>query len=85
MVPPFRRAYNQLNMKVRALPTWRKPVGEGAKRTRRFPLEEELGESDMVELSMVRGGKRRRQASFAAKWFACNPLAPKKLEGGHCT
>jgi len=33
IVPPFRRAYSQLKMKVRALPTWRKPVGEGAKRT----------------------------------------------------
>jgi hypothetical protein len=34
MVPAFRRAYNQLKMKVRALPTCKKPVGEGAKRTR---------------------------------------------------
>jgi len=33
MVPAFRRAYNQLKMKVRALPTCKKPVGEGAKRT----------------------------------------------------
>ena len=35
MVPPLWRAKSQLKMKVRALPTWRKPVGEGAKRTRR--------------------------------------------------
>jgi hypothetical protein len=34
IVPPFRLAYNQLKMKVRALPMWRYPVGEGAKRTR---------------------------------------------------
>jgi hypothetical protein len=33
MVPPFRRAYNQLKINVRALPTCRNPVGEGAKRT----------------------------------------------------
>jgi hypothetical protein len=33
-VPPFRRAYNQLKMNVRALPTCRKPVGDGANRTR---------------------------------------------------
>ena len=34
MVPLLGRAKSQLKMKVRALPTWRKPVGEGAKRTR---------------------------------------------------
>src|SRR6266478_8287455 len=34
MVPPLWRAYSQLKMNVRALPTCRKPVGEGAKRTR---------------------------------------------------
>src|ERR1019366_2823140 len=33
MAPPLRRAYNQLKMKVRALPMCKKPVGEGAKRT----------------------------------------------------
>jgi hypothetical protein len=33
IVPAFRRAYNQLKINVRALPTCRKPVGEGAKRT----------------------------------------------------
>jgi hypothetical protein len=36
MVPPLWRAYSQLKIKVRALPTWRNPVGEGAKRTRGF-------------------------------------------------
>src|SRR5471032_2315673 len=34
MAPPLWRAYSQLKMKVRALPICRKPVGEGAKRTR---------------------------------------------------
>src|SRR5260370_32249504 len=34
MVPPLWRAYSQLKMNVRALPTCRNPVGEGAKRTR---------------------------------------------------
>src|ERR1700726_661468 len=34
MVPPLWRAYSQLKIKVRALPTCRKPVGEGANRTR---------------------------------------------------
>jgi hypothetical protein len=48
MVPPVRRAYNQLKMKVRALPTWRKPVGDGAKRTRGFGEGEAFGEFDMI-------------------------------------
>src|SRR5579864_2796174 len=38
IVPLFRRAYSQLKMKVRALPTWRNPVGDGAKRTRGLKL-----------------------------------------------
>jgi hypothetical protein len=32
--PLFPRAKSQLNSAVRALPTWKNPVGEGAKRTR---------------------------------------------------
>src|SRR5215467_7813009 len=32
--PPWRRAKSQLNSAVRAPPTWRCPVGLGAKRTR---------------------------------------------------
>ncbi len=39
MVPRLRRAKSQLKMKVRALPTWRKPVGDGAKRTRSITSE----------------------------------------------
>jgi hypothetical protein len=33
IVPELWRAYNQLKIKVRALPMWRYPVGDGAKRT----------------------------------------------------
>ena len=40
MVPALWRAYNQLKINVLALPTWRKPVGEGAKRTRGFNAED---------------------------------------------
>jgi hypothetical protein len=47
MVPPFRRAYSQLKMKVRALPTWRNPVGDGAKRTRGLIEETEGNDSDI--------------------------------------
>jgi hypothetical protein len=43
MVPPLWRAYSQLKMKVRALPTWRKPVGDGAKRTRGFESDVDSG------------------------------------------
>lgn len=32
-MPWCRRAYNQLNKAVLALPTWKYPVGDGAKRT----------------------------------------------------
>src|SRR5262249_43484324 len=39
MVPPFRRAYNQLKIKVRALPTCKNPVGDGANRTRSITRE----------------------------------------------
>src|SRR6266567_3466305 len=45
MVPAFRRAYSQLKMNVRALPTWRNPVGEGAKRTLALPCEGEFKDS----------------------------------------
>jgi hypothetical protein len=53
-------------MKVRALPTCRKPVGEGAKRTR-WPVDvkssflREIEDSDMGTF-MVRGGEKQRQA-----------------------
>src|ERR1019366_7193228 len=43
MVPPLCRAYSQLKMKVRALPTCRNPVGDGAKRTRGFAPEDVEG------------------------------------------
>jgi hypothetical protein len=35
----------------------------------------------MIEHSMVRAGKRHRQASLAAKSVACNPLTRKEIEG----
>src|SRR5256885_4273816 len=44
MVPPLWRAYNQLKIKVRALPTCKKPVGDGAKRTRGLVGEVEAGD-----------------------------------------
>src|SRR5580700_10548012 len=51
MVPPFRRAYSQLKINVRALPTWRNPVGEGANRTLgvldRLLEQDEFMDSDM--------------------------------------
>ena len=47
MVPPLRRAYSQLKMKVRALPTCRNPVGDGAKRTRGLSLAEDLRKLDI--------------------------------------
>ena len=64
MVPPVRRAYNQLKMKVRALPTWRKPVGEGAKRTRGLGDDDCLRgvRHEQVELWMVRAAGKHRQA-----------------------
>jgi hypothetical protein len=69
MVPAFRRAYNQLKMKVRALPTCKKPVGEGAKRTRGPELDKSsflmgIEEFDMGRL-MVRSGRKQRQAGTA--------------------
>src|SRR5271165_833571 len=50
IVPRFRWAYNQLKIKVRALPTWRNPVGDGAKRTRGVACEDELRESRSAKL-----------------------------------
>jgi len=39
----------------------------------------------MVELSMVRAGKRHRQAGFGAKSVPCNPFTRKEIEGRLCT
>src|SRR5216684_1778274 len=68
MVPPWWRAYSQLKMNVRALPTCRKPVGEGAKRTR-GPIAEiccVAGEIDdgliRESFAMVRAREKHRQA-----------------------
>src|SRR6266496_4117429 len=62
MVPAFRRAYNQLKMNVRALPTWRNPVGEGAKRTLALPCEGEfkdsgIGSDRVRRIAVVAPGK----------------------------
>jgi hypothetical protein len=59
MVPPLWRAYNQLKINVLALPTWRKPVGEGAKRTRGLEVADGLIEDALLEnapLTMRRPG-----------------------------
>src|SRR5437660_12734835 len=79
MVPAFRRAYNQLKMKVRALPTCKKPVGEGAKRTLGPELDKSsflmgIEEFDMGRL-MVRAGRKQRQASTPFPFQ--NPPIPK--------
>jgi hypothetical protein len=50
------RAYNQLKIKVRALPTWRNPVGDGAKRTRGPALEVARGEVAWEEESLEDSG-----------------------------
>ena len=75
-MPLFRRAYNQLKIKVRALPTWRKPVGDGAKRTRGLLVEVEFMGLDIGSCrkfdrtgSMVRAGKRERQAALPNRYF----------------
>ncbi len=59
-MPPLWRAYSQLKMKVRALPTWRNPVGDGAKRTRSIILEysETVG-SPAETLAVVVSGEMR--------------------------
>ena len=63
-MPPLWRAYNQLKIKVRALPTCRNPVGEGAKRTRGLQDQLHARRSDMGRLNsrMVRAAGKQRQA-----------------------
>src|SRR5271154_3303001 len=48
IAPPLCRAYSQLKMKVRALPMCRKPVGEGAKRTRVMKSQDTGATADMA-------------------------------------
>jgi hypothetical protein len=60
MVPPLWRAYSQLKMKVRALPTCRNPVGDGAKRTRGF--ENDVDSGMVVQSLMVWAREKYRQA-----------------------
>src|SRR5207248_11316314 len=70
IVPWFRRAYSQLKMKVRALPTWRNPVGEGAKRTRGLPCEGGLRGSDIEFATEVNWSamKRSSRPALAIHW-----------------
>jgi hypothetical protein len=49
-------------MKVRALPTWRNPVGEGANRTRGLENEEYISVIS-GETLMVRAREKHRQAN----------------------
>jgi hypothetical protein len=67
-----------LKIKVRALPTCKNPVGDGAKRTRGFAVTEEVptGELDdwfiigwlgSESLSMVRAAEKCRQAIGAVE------------------
>src|SRR3954470_2713470 len=72
-VPPVWRAKSQLKMKVRALPTCRKPVGDGAKRTR--ILVDALtgwraGRETNFDVT-VGGNKASRQAGNAAFTALC--------------
>src|ERR1700757_1975526 len=83
MVPPVLRAYNQLKINVRALPTWRNPVGEGAKRTRDLPCTSKLEAFDISRLgpSMLRtassiatpAGASQQRAHDANRDFDYNP------------
>ncbi|HEY6338520.1 MAG TPA: hypothetical protein VIW68_08510 [Candidatus Sulfotelmatobacter sp.] len=49
MVPALWCAYNQLKIKVRALPTCKKPVGDGAKRTRGFKSSNWLRDEEKLD------------------------------------
>ena len=52
-VPPAPRTKSQLNSAARALPTWKYPVGDGAKRAR----------GAVVSVMPVGGAPRRRRVS----------------------
>ena len=74
-MPPFRRAYNQLKIKVRALPTWRNPVGEGAKRTRGLWMEGASKELDIEGFQTFDGTVGEKMPSRGA-----NSLQPPDSE-----
>src|SRR4051794_33405406 len=64
--PPRRRASSQLNSAVRAPPTWRYPVGDGAKRTRIIWSLSVLGPgitNDRAHGDQARGGLTRVSSS----------------------
>ena len=67
-------------MNVRALPTWRNPVGEGANRTLGPGVDKlsfliGVDESGMRDF-MVSAGEKKRQATVLPGWFA-----PHKTQG----
>jgi len=63
IVPPCRRAKNQLNSAVRAPPTCKYPVGEGANRTR-TALEGVPNLSEVETIRFVRFSRPRKNASY---------------------
>src|SRR5580658_7237500 len=84
MVPPLWRAYSQLKMNVRALPTCRKPVGEGAKRTRGLESDDvERTDSGMAEVRWY--GAKKVSSSKPEKRFFVKSLILCLLGHGQCT
>src|SRR5579863_6097241 len=95
IVPPVLRAYNQLKINVRALPTWRNPVGEGAKRTRGLPCS---GDVEGLDISRIRilwelrcygplpaSSTRHACNNYDDTDFGNKPLFARAIEGGHFT
>src|SRR4051812_47689672 len=82
--PPRRRASSQLNSAVRAPPTWRYPVGDGAKRTRIIWSLSVLGPgitNDQAHGGQARGGLTRVSSSAAElqpaqSWKRNGPARP---------
>ena len=71
-------------MKVRALPTWRNPVGEGAKRTRGGFVEESVigGRFRVIGVSMLRFEEKERQAErFAVSQVILSSEECKQTSG----
>ncbi len=68
-MPWCRRAYNQLNKAVLALPTWKYPVGDGAKRTLGDTFGEVFGTRPCSEVEP----DREMNLSAPVDWD-CSPL-----------
>ena len=77
--PPVRRASSQLNSAARALPTWRYPVGEGAKRSRGGC---ELTARGYRATAVPRDGQRRETAAGARPARLRSPLRPPQARLG---